>query len=278
LIERAPVEPAGTAMIERSDSGTFRIPLFTVSSEVGISDFVDGEIKAAAISNNTPAPAMAMVRNSQVDPERRNRNLQWLRLHFRALGDVGRLPFNNADLWQLHQYYFSPPMEVANEIEQFSTGFQSENVQRNIDIEYTRSALSQGTMYARNSFGADSMQGKTHSHKRRPDNVPSDVSTHVAKRPKNLQPRIAYYPRVMVSFFQRFIVGISILLIDSFSSYSQKFNLLEPGQRKKRFPCCVNLSTRKVIFANRNPYSVENSTQANLLDHDDIDMILLDLL
>ena len=41
--------------------------------------------------------------------EQRNKNLRWLRTHFRPLIEVGRLPFNNADMWQLHQYYFSPP-------------------------------------------------------------------------------------------------------------------------------------------------------------------------
>lgn len=58
---------------------------------------------------------MSTVRGPLENPERRNRNLQWLRQHFRSLGEVGRLPFSNADLWQLHQYYFSPPVSATEE-------------------------------------------------------------------------------------------------------------------------------------------------------------------
>jgi hypothetical protein len=52
-----------------------------------------------------------------LDPERRNKNLQWLRLHFQALNEVGNLVFNNADLWELHQYFFSPVYSAAEESE-----------------------------------------------------------------------------------------------------------------------------------------------------------------
>jgi hypothetical protein len=246
LAERAPVEPAGTAMLERSDSGTFRVPLFTVSSEIGISDFVDGESKAAAISNSTPAPPMAMVRCSLIDPRRRNRNLQWLRLHFRALGDVGRLPFNNADLWQLHQYFFSPPIEADNQYsDQSISSLHSDPLRNNVDVELSRSIVSQGQSNSGVSTIMGSMQ--MNNHKRRPENAPSDASAHVAKRPKNLQPRIAYYPRIMVSRFYIFDVSHFVVprLTIIFPSCSQNFNILEQGQHRTHCHYCVNLNTPK---------------------------------
>ena len=74
--ERAPVEPAGSALLERSNSGTMRVPIFTVSSEIGLTDFVDGESKVAVAANNAPSLQHATVRSPLDNPERRKYNLQ----------------------------------------------------------------------------------------------------------------------------------------------------------------------------------------------------------
>jgi hypothetical protein len=208
--ERAPVEPAGSSLLERSNSGTVRVPFFTVSSEVGLCDFVDGESKAAAYSNSSPSPQLATVRNPLDNPERRNRNLQWLRLHFRALCDIGRLPFNNADLWQLHQYYFSPPMQQTddeddcindeprslNDIDVVNSQLRSAEQHGNTPtIDRTISFQSLGdAIIASGSFSEIASK-----HKRRSNDAPEEGGRHLAKRPKNLKPRIAYYSRIMVS-------------------------------------------------------------------------------
>ena len=202
LTEQAPVEPAGSALLERTSSGTLSVPMFTVSSEIGIDDFVDGESKVAALTNRSPTPTVPKVRSSIENPERRNQNLQWLRLHFRALSDVGRLPFHNADLWQLHQYYFSPPSYQTDD----DTSPRSDDVPSRAPPptpslglrQYTGhgSAQTFQSLLGEALVAAGVVLSSEQSHKR-----PSSYGVGeqpAAKKAKNLKPRIAYYPRIMV--------------------------------------------------------------------------------
>lgn len=43
-----------------------------------------------------------------VDPEVKRRNLEFLRLHYRSLNEMARLPYAHADLLQLHRYFYAP--------------------------------------------------------------------------------------------------------------------------------------------------------------------------
>lgn len=129
VTEGPPVEPMGSALLERTDSGTMRVPPIpdavvesvVVSAAIHGSPIMNagglgGEALGAAtspIAASSP-PTQQQQGQSLDNPERRRRNLQWLRQHFRSLGEIGRLPFCNADLWQLHQYYFSPPFSVTH--------------------------------------------------------------------------------------------------------------------------------------------------------------------
>jgi hypothetical protein len=212
--ERAPVEPAGAALLERTDSGTVAIPLFTVSSEVGIDDFVDGESKMAAIANSSPLPQLSSVTSSLENPERRNKNLQWLRLHFRSLSDVGRLPFHNADLWQLHQYYFSPPfyqteddtspseaVEAARSVDDATIGAAQAPPPTPVLVPSARSSqLAVSFQALGEAFAASGVVSFPHGNKRSSILGPEEADDGpAAKKAKNLKPRIAYYPRIMVS-------------------------------------------------------------------------------
>jgi hypothetical protein len=216
LVERAPIEPAGSALLERSHSGTLSVPLFSVSSEINIDDFVDGESKVAVMTNNKPSPQSAIVRSSWENPERRNRNLQWLRLHFRALSDVGRLPFHNADLWQLHQYYFSPPICQSEGTLSSNSVVDDDNGSFFVDsdseapVPPTSESLESPNFEGAVTFQAlgeafaksDIISSYMHNNKRRSSigKCGADEGP-VSKKPKNLKPRIAYYPRIMVSGF-----------------------------------------------------------------------------
>ena len=201
LAEQAPVEPAGAALLERTPSGTLSVPMFTVSSEIGIDDFVDGESKVAALTNRSPTPIISTVRSPLESPERRNRNLQWLRLHFRALSDVGRLPFHNADLWQLHQYYFSPPSYQSDgESSPGSDDIATYAPPPTPSLGSTQydSALAFQSLLGEALFAAGAGASSEHSHKR-PNSESHEVDDEpAAKKAKNLKPRIAYYPRIMV--------------------------------------------------------------------------------
>jgi len=205
LAEQAPVEPASAALMERTSSGTLSVPLFTVSSEVGIGDFVDGESKVAAMTNRSATPIMSTVRSPLENPERRNRNLQWLRLHFRALSDVGRLPFHNADLWQLHQYYFSPPSFQSADEEGSPSSDGPARAPPPTPCLESRSSMNIECAVAFQSLLGEALLAagavsSEHSHKRSSmDTQEKDDDGPVAKKAKNLKPRIAYYPRIMVS-------------------------------------------------------------------------------
>lgn len=267
ITERAPVEPAGSALLERSNSGTIRVPLFTVSSEVQLSDFVDGEDKVAVAYNDMPCAQMATVRAPLENTERRNHNLRWLRLHFRALSDIGRLPFNNADLWQLHQYYFSPPQTVLKHDEipsndssptatfnsLISSGSFSQHRNGCMALERTVSyhTLESAVVSSR------ALKPELNSHKRRSDDAVEDEEEgHASKRLKNLKPRIAYYPRIML-----------------------KVNAMGTRPTSETLSLLRQLKyTESVLFANRDPYSNTREIGSNVPSHSDVDMILLDLL
>lgn len=213
LAEQAPVEPAGAALLERTNSGTLSVPLFTVSSEIGIGDFVDGESKVAAKANQAVTPRLSTVRCPLENPERRERNLQWLRLHFRALSDVGRLPFHNADLWQLHQYYFSPPSFQSSE-ESSPPGDGAARAPPptpalgSQSLMNTDGAVTFESLLGEALIAAGATSTSEHSHKRPSAQWPDGDDGPAAKKAKSLKPRIAYYPRIMVSWNGRLILLI----------------------------------------------------------------------
>jgi len=218
LSEQAPVEPAGAALLERTYSGTLSVPMFTVSSEIGIDDFVDGESKVAAMTNRSPTPKMSTVRSPLENPERRNRNLQWLRLHFRALSDVGRLPFHNADLWQLHQYYFSPPSYQSDDetspasedgVARAPPPTPSFGSRQYMDPD---SAQTFQSLLGEALVAAGAVASSEHSHKRPSYHSREVDDGPVAKKAKNLKPRIAYYPRIMVCCFGSTLLSLMFQL------------------------------------------------------------------
>ena len=213
--EQPPMDKPGVALLERTQSGTLGVPLFTVSEDDDLSDWTDE--KEDQIHESTAFPSSpSSIRTALDDPERRNKNLQWLRHHFRSLGDVGRLPFNNADLWQLHQYYFSPPYPGVNEDgvkETTPTDTPDEETSAKMDMSNSRAVPALPRVDSKNpsivsrtvsfqtlgdAFAAsDAVSlGTAASNKRRSDE--EDSKPPAAKRAKSLKTRIGYYPRIMV--------------------------------------------------------------------------------
>jgi len=209
--EQPPVDRATDALLERTSSGTLCMPVFTVAVEDDVNEWAGETRKQSQLLAPT---SPSTVRRPMEDPERRNRNLEWLRMHFRALNDIGRLPFNNADLWQLHQFYFSPPypetsdsenaefadVEIPDEERRVSDSVvpppSPEPELRNASlVSRTVSFQTLGDAFAASGISSHS----SHGHKRRSiEGLPEDIKP-AAKRPKNLKTRIAYYPRIMVS-------------------------------------------------------------------------------
>lgn len=114
----SPVVPANATMLERTQSGTIRVPPLVESHRELVEDMtvldVDVEVPVAAKPKSPTTVARGPSNTSALDPIRKNQNLEWLRAHFRSLNEVSQLPFNSADLWQLNQYFFSPALALED--------------------------------------------------------------------------------------------------------------------------------------------------------------------
>lgn len=219
LSEGAPVDSATSALLERTQSGTLGVPSFSEQYTGQVLDWVDADSKAARVTT-MGSPATVSV-PSLDDPEQRNRNLQWLRTHFRSLSEVGRLPFNNADLWQLHQYYFSPPVYPSDDSSdksmseaEGSVAAQSSQDDAAVAPPPTPAVKASNPPVSRaisfhalgDALAAQGLVGSAgKNNKRRSSPEPEEDNGPASKRAKNLKPRIAYYPRLMVSVIYVFV-------------------------------------------------------------------------
>jgi hypothetical protein len=200
VIEGAPVDPAVSAFMERTESGTLLAPPSTILTCPEIIDFLGGG-KNQGLSNDTStplAPATSM-KSLLEDHERRSLNLRWLRLHFRFLSDVGRLPFHNADLWQLHQYFFSPPFYVSDSPASESSEPKSCSPVNAAVLSEERTVTFQDPPRHHGTLGEVMSQ---HGMKRSSSLAVGEMeeeTRHMSKKAKGLKPRIEYYPRVLVS-------------------------------------------------------------------------------
>jgi len=104
--------------------------------------------------------------------ERRSTNLKWLRRHAQSLQDIGSLEFTNADLWQLHQYFFSPA---------YCGGEKG----KSDDDNDSKPSANQHSL----------QQNEVNDNHKRPLLLKNQQQP-AAKRSKNLMPRIDFYPRV----------------------------------------------------------------------------------
>jgi Ran GTPase-activating protein (RanGAP) involved in mRNA processing and transport len=236
----APLVPANAALIERTPSGRLQVPA-TGDAEGGDKDgFLEAWTESSA--RDRPAAVNYQVSGSSYletpmdNPEQRNRNLRWLQTHFRPLIDVGNLPFNNADMWQLHQYYFSPPYFADEPTDSKPVAEEEDSQPPSKDLIPSPTAkkpakksdkvvappptpVTNGASKHNNMGRAISFQtlssavaaagfSSNASHKRRghgeedeverdDEETPEEVQP-AAKRSKSLKPRIAYYPRIRV--------------------------------------------------------------------------------
>lgn len=216
--EQPPMDRIADALLERTDSGTIEIPEFFDIHEDESNEWTGDRVRTEQTSS------YPMVRTALEDPERRHRNLSWLRSHFRALNDIGRLPFSNADLWQLHQYYFSPPYSDTDDDEPTSASRKSIAAGSTPDSESPISRASSRTV----SFQTlgDAIATATGTHKRRSsqkeDGGESDKPS--AKRAKNCRTRIAYYPRITVSHWCIIVFDLYFLVSHALFSRQRSRN------------------------------------------------------
>lgn len=296
--QTSPLVHTNDTMLERSMSGTLRVP--TIAQEDAKQD-IEGWKNGPKVRSLQPL-------YPQVDPEQKNRNLQWLRSHFQSLHQVGQLPFNEADLWQLHQYFFSPlvPNSDSEDSGKSSStsstemtktsGTSSERQspvpsavlsqqQPQLQVPPTADATPSSSARATNggmsralsfqTLGDQAAVSSTYSMstvstKRRSlgtmeeqdyaDSTSSDEEQHqpATKRARNFKPRIAYYPRIRE-------------MLESMGTKQSQLQILGLLRQLK--------FVEGIMFEGRNVYTdAQQIHETSQSTPTDVEMIILDLL
>jgi Ran GTPase-activating protein (RanGAP) involved in mRNA processing and transport len=263
ISERPSVDPSDTALLERSLSGTLEIPKCSFVNEDELSEWEGGKSKMDGTDTLPSSAHTLSVQETYENSERRSRNLRWLRLHFRSLSEVGRIPFNNAELWHLHQYYFSPPNVVLHDCdglhhEVTSTPARGMAAPSTPNQQPSAPGMGRAISFQSlgNAFSVSRSLSHAGGHKRRSEKQCQSEEQPALKRPKNSKPRIAYYPRIMTK-----------LQALGSSQADQILALL----RQLKF-------AESLLFAGKSLYCDEPSIADNEAHYSDVEMILLDLL
>ena len=234
--EAPPVLPPDATILVRSMSGrNLQIPTWNESldeaqeSEMYNEDYAS-DSDSFDRSSYAGSSIGSMLNLKAIDPEKRTKNLKWLRSHFLALTEVGKLPFDNADLWKLHQYFYSPaygtptPADSETASVKDSAGDSQnsessstpplpppEHLRDSPEENHSKvppstpmvspktNGLAKGVSFQ--ALGeavakAAAEENAKSAHKRRSENDSMEEEEPCAKRAKNLKPRIDYYPRV----------------------------------------------------------------------------------
>ena len=206
---------------------------------------------------------------------RRSRNVTWLRSHLQTLNDISNLAFDDADLWQLHQYFFSP---AYNADDTFDDHAESEMIQGDIDRNEqmpkgkvkTEQLVSLPPVDARSEAGKVNI-GRARSYRSLGNaNLDTNIPVHRpnkrsslgeslnfdqgnAKRAKSSKKRIAYYPRVKERLESKPAVENLCLL------------------RQLKY-------VENVMLEGMNVYSLRDQEEDDFPSTTDVEMVLLDLL
>lgn len=213
-IGESPIIDPDTAILVRSISGkNLQIPDWGDEDDFDKSDLdTDWSSETDSVDRSSYGESSLGSQNnllSGVNKERRNRNLQWLSVHSQALQEVGNIAFSNADLWFLHQHYFSPPYD-QNDMVCDSPDPKTEKVTTPRSSARTRLPTTASLVVVHQARNSGNGHSKPTKAKKDPDDrsTPTDrpnkrisgeennFSAPSPKRARNSKPRIAYFPRV----------------------------------------------------------------------------------
>jgi Ran GTPase-activating protein (RanGAP) involved in mRNA processing and transport len=283
--DTSPLVYANDIMLERSMSGTLRLPPLALDQKETDLNEWKHEMTLSLF------PAQTSQLSPVIDTASKDRNLKWLREHNQSLRQVGQLPFNEADLWQLHQYFFSPivlceegkAMKLSgvngtiSESDSASTSVTSHFHKQG----YPQPSSSEQSQINRNSsfqvlddasnavVSIGSVMTTTHLRRRRSlstmesketdDSSTSsdDESEPTTKRARNFRPRISYYPRIR-------------MLLESLGAKKSQSEILSLLRQMKFI--------EKVLFDGRNIYDTDGVHGTDDPKPADLEMIIIDLL
>ena len=285
-IDDNPIIPPDTSILVRSLSGNnflvpswdeqpIEVPVTAEAESEYVQDSWSSELDSLDQSSYTESSA-SFQNGAALEYERRNRNLTWLRSHLQILNDIGNLAFDDSDLWQLHQYYFSPAYNADDNRDDAAEPDMSENIDDQNKEETKEGTQAESTVAPpptpsepeNDIIGrAISFQtvGKAIAEADRPVQRPNKrislgedlkFDQGSAKRAKNSTPRIAYYPRVK--------------------------ERLESEPSVKTLPTLSLLRQLKyienVMLEGKNVYSFIDQVEDDFPNASDVEMVLLDLL
>ena len=318
ISDTSPLATMNATLLERTLSGTIRVPPIVQGLKGSGSQprLAEAWTESGMETVNSQRTRIVTCDSPKYDPVRKDQNLEWLRLHFRSLHEIGRLPFSNADLWQLHQYFFSPisatdenPSEDGSPVET-DTDETGSNVPENEKHERMREP-------SRNDdTGCHSTQPKNVSQAQEISPLPADAS-HRASLGRAISfqllddalvANIARSPCLSSSFRRRALEMMSGDEEDSddFSTSSSESDEVEPvSKRAKNFkpriayyprireklesvglkPTQETLSllrhlkfVENVLFQGKNAYHDDEVRAPDQPTPADVEMIILDLL
>lgn len=114
ISDSSPMVSSDAVMLEKTPSGSIRVPSFDDPSEMKSDQSVQSSNIPLEVSNNHTSTGSLCTANgtispeTPVDPAAKKRTMEWLRLHFRSLNETSQLPYVYADLMQLYRYFYSP--------------------------------------------------------------------------------------------------------------------------------------------------------------------------
>lgn len=215
-IEDSPIIEPDTAILVRSESGqNLQIPTWVdelqkKDTPENFDDSWSSDSDSLDRSSFTDSTHDTRNLTSAVEKERRSRNLEWLEKHSQALHDIGKLLFINADLWQLHQHFFSPDYDPSDSslpdspVKEDSEHNKSENFSQEHPRESDSESATKYDICRSISFPklkcametAAFEENRNQSKKRGSSEEEANAAEPCAKRARSLKPRIAFYPRI----------------------------------------------------------------------------------
>ena len=163
---------------------------------------------------------------SELDPDRKRKNIDWLCRHLRFLNELGNKSFNSVEMWELHQHFFAPVSQLnlqqvnspcnssdddqicdsdsRSNVELMSTHGESNNaVASSLPILRRKESFQLLSDVAAQSYFVPSPSSK--QTRSRPISVMIEENTscqsfqqHRKKRAKRPKAKIAYFPRIKV--------------------------------------------------------------------------------
>lgn len=235
ISDSSPMVSSDAVMLEKTPSGTIRVPLLDGLDESDYKKSNSVRLEASTTHISDISLCMANGKDcpeTPVDPVAKRRNLEWLRMHYRSLNEMARLPYIHADLLQLYRYFYSPPPPYADDEgsvivhdgilgpHQQPGGLSFSPVGGAAAMTNMWSSSSspsphvkQSALQRKTSYRGlhDVMMGQSNntlpspnfgaaaenSSKRRP--VPDQSMQPATKRARSDKPRIDYFPRLKVS-------------------------------------------------------------------------------